>query len=197
MRSGYSTLQITLHWLIAVLILAAWFTHEGMGRIFHQRLEAGTTGIEGNTVHVWLGGAALALTLIRVIVRWMQGAPDHTPETPPRMAKYATWGHILLYVLMIAVPGLGAAAWYGHIHIAGNIHEIAAQALMLAALGHAVMAIYHHIFLKDGTLTRMTRPGWACRRHPRQTKPEGSARPRKGTPNLVRGGLSFHSAKPL
>ena len=158
-RTGYSTLQIALHWAIAILILATWFTHEGMGRVLERRIEAGTTGIEGNTIHVWLGGTVFALILIRSLVRLIQGAPDHTPETPPFMAKAATWGHRLLYLLMILAPILGAAAWYGHIEAAGEAHEVVAQLLMLAALGHAAAAIYHQVFLRDGTLTRMTRSG--------------------------------------
>ena len=55
--NGFSRLQIALHWLIAVLIVAAWFTHEGMGRALRTRIETGASGIEGNTLHVWFGGA--------------------------------------------------------------------------------------------------------------------------------------------
>jgi len=32
-RSAYSGFQITLHWLIAILIAAAWFLGDGMGRV--------------------------------------------------------------------------------------------------------------------------------------------------------------------
>jgi len=109
--SGYSRVQIALHWLVAVLIVAAWFTHDGMGRALRTRIETGASGIEGNTLHVWFGGAAFALILIRIVLRLMRGAPDHEPGMSPKMQLAATWGHRLLYLLMIAAPALGAAAW--------------------------------------------------------------------------------------
>ncbi|MCG6902928.1 MAG: cytochrome b/b6 domain-containing protein [Rhodobacter sp.] len=156
--TGYSRLQIWLHWLIAILIAATWFTHEDMGRALRTRLDAGATGIEGNTLHVWLGGAAFALVAIRIVVRLVQGAPAAVPGANPLLDQAALWGHRLLYLLMIAAPALGAVAWYGGLKSAGEIHEIAANALVIVALGHAGVAIWHHAVLKDGVLTRMIRP---------------------------------------
>lgn len=155
----YSTVQITLHWLVAILVLAAWFTNEDMGRELRDRIEAGTTGVEGNTLHVWFGGAAFAVILLRIVVRLVRGAPDHVPGTSPMMGKAASWGHRLLYLLMLVTPALGAAAWYGHQRTAGEVHEIVAVTLMIVALGDAVVALYHHYFLKDVTMRRMIRPG--------------------------------------
>ena len=157
--NGFSRLQIALHWLIAVLIVAAWFTHEGMGRALRTRIETGASGIEGNTLHVWFGGAAFALILIRIVVRMKRGAPEHVPGTSPRMALAATWGHRMLYVLMIAAPALGALAWYGGVRDAGEVHETVAQVLMIVALGHTAVALVHHFIMKVGTLGRMMRAG--------------------------------------
>ena len=75
------------------------------------------------------------------------------------MQQAAVWGHRLLYVLMLAVPALGAAAWYGGIEDAGEVHELAGNALMIVALGHAAVALWHQYVRRDGTLTRMLRPG--------------------------------------
>lgn len=158
-RTSYSRLQIILHWLIAALIIAAWFTPEDMGRALRTRIETGATGIEGNTLHVWLGSAAFALILLRVIVRLVQGAPGPVPGSSPLMASAAVWGHRLLYLLMIVTPAAGAAAWYGGIKPAGETHEILGNALMLVALGHALVAIWHQWVNKDGVMARMTRPG--------------------------------------
>lgn len=157
-RTGYSTLQIALHWLIAVLIVATWFTHEGMGQALRTRIETGATGIEGNTVHVWLGGAAFALIVIRVVVRLIQGAPGAVAGSSPAMAQAAKWGHRLLYLLMLAVPALGATAWYGGVRSAGEIHETAGGLLMLVALGHAGVAVWHHYVKRNATLRRMLKP---------------------------------------
>jgi cytochrome b561 len=157
MRSGYSGLQIALHWVIAVLIVAAWLTHEGMGQALRARAESGATGITGNTPHVWLGGAVFALVLVRVIVRWRSGAPEPAPG-PEWQRLAAVWGHRLLYALMLLVPALGAATWYGGLPT-GEAHELAGQAIMIVALGHALAAIAHEAFRRDGTMARMFRPG--------------------------------------
>lgn len=156
---SYSTLQIALHWLVAILIVGAYTTSDGMGRVLRDRIASGATGTEGNTTHVWIGGVMFLLILIRIVVRLIQGAPDAPEGTPRHLQLAALWGHRLIYVLMIATPALGAAAWYGGIRAAGEAHEIAGNTLMLIALGHAIMAIVHEVWLSDGTLARMTRPG--------------------------------------
>jgi cytochrome b561 len=157
-RTGYSTLQIGLHWLIALMIPAAWWLSDGMGPALGERIKNGDTGFTGNTLHVWLGGAVFAIVLIRIVVRLISGAPDHVPGSPAWQDMLATWGHRLLYLLMVGVPALGALAWYGQIRISGDIHGLAANALMIVALGHAAAGLYHHYIVKDDTLRRMLRP---------------------------------------
>jgi len=158
-KTGYSSLQIALHWLIAVLILGAWWTHEGMERALRTRIETGASGFDGNTLHVWLGGTAFALILLRIVVRLIQGAPGVVPGTSAMMESAAIWGHRVLYLLMIAAPALGAASWYGGVKAAGELHEFAGNALMIVALSHAAVAIWHQMVRKDRALTRMLRPG--------------------------------------
>ncbi|MFC6759178.1 cytochrome b [Sulfitobacter porphyrae] len=154
-RSAYSGFQITLHWLIAILIAAAWFLGDGMGRVLDQRIAAGTTGIEGNTLHVWTGGAVFLLVLIRLVVRMASGVPDPVAGNPGWQDRAALWGHRALYLFMILVPALGAAAWYGHVKPAAEAHEIAVNLLVILIGGHTLMALYHHYVVRDGTLRRM------------------------------------------
>ncbi|MGI3184508.1 cytochrome b [Nioella aestuarii] len=152
---GYSRLQIALHWLIAILILAAWATHEGMGRLLEARIES---GILTPNPHAILGLAVFVLVLIRVIVRHRQGAPGPVPGSSAMAEAAALWGHRLLYLLMILTPIGGAITWFGGIEALGEGHELLGNALMIVALGHAVVAILHQLVLKDGTMTRMLRP---------------------------------------
>lgn len=152
---GYSRLQIGLHWLIAILILAAWFTSEGMGRLLETRIE---TGVLTPNPHAILGLSVFVLVLIRVIVRRRQGAPGPVPGSSAMAAAAALWGHRLLYLLMILTPIGGAITWFGGIAALGEGHELLGNALMIVALGHAVVAIAHQVVLKDGTMTRMVRP---------------------------------------
>ncbi len=157
-RAAYSRLQIALHWLIAILIAAAWLTHENMGRALKTRIETGATGFEGNTPHVWLGITVFVLVLIRIVVRRVQGAPGPLPGATPLMEKAALWGHRLLYLLMVLTPALGAVAWNAHSETVGELHETVGGTLMLVALAHALVAIWHQYVKKDGSLTRITRP---------------------------------------
>lgn len=156
--SGYSGLQIGLHWLIAILVIAAYFTSEGMGDALEARVAAGRTGIDGNTIHVWLGGSVFALTILRIIVRRIKGAPPSPEGTSTFMELAAKWGHRLIYALLILVPMGGAVTWYGGVEAAGDGHEIFGNLFMIVVLGHALIAIAHAILWRDGTLKRMIQP---------------------------------------
>jgi cytochrome b561 len=149
--TGYSGLQIGLHWLIAILIVIAWFTGEGAGEAM-EAVEDG--GVAGFVPHVAVGLAILALVVVRVLVRLGRGAPA-APGAPGSLSVMAAdWGHRLIYLLMIAVPLGGVATFFLGLDV-GEVHGLAANVLMLVVLGHAVMALYHQYVLKDGLLRRM------------------------------------------
>jgi len=153
-RSGYSATQIALHWLTAIAVLVAWFTHEAMEDIARAAWRAGEAPFP--TVHTVAGALAMVLILVRLILRRRHGAPE--PQGTPFNQMAATWGHRALYLLVILVPVLGAATWFGGFRDLSEFHELSAKALMLLALGHAAMAIWHQVAKKDGTLMRMIRP---------------------------------------
>ena len=155
---GYSGLQIGLHWLIAVLLVVNWFLGDGMGKAWRARMEAGTTGIEGNTWHVWIGGAILLLVVVRIVARLVQGAPEAPQDDPAWQQSAGIWSHRLLYLLMLAVPVLGALAWYWGIRWAGEAHEIAVNVLLAVVALHTAAALYHQYVKRDGLLKRMMRP---------------------------------------
>jgi len=149
--TGYSGLQIGLHWLIAVLILVAWFTGEGAEEALEAVEEGGTAGF---VPHVAVGLSILALVLVRVLVRLGRGAPA-APGAPGSLSVLAAdWGHRLIYLLMIAVPLGGISVFFLGLDV-GDVHGLAANVLMLVVLGHALMALYHQYVLKDGLLRRM------------------------------------------
>ena len=149
--AGYSGVQIALHWLIAILIVTAWFTGEGAEEAL-EVVEDG--GVIGFVPHVAFGLSILALALVRILVRLSRGAPA-APGAPGSLAvKAADWGHRLLYLLMIAVPLGGASVFFLGLDV-GEVHGLAANVLMLVVLGHALIALYHQYVLKDGLLRRM------------------------------------------
>lgn len=153
-RTGYSRAQIALHWLTAIAILVAWFTHEKMEDIAEAAWRAGDGPFP--TIHTIAGALAMLMIIARLVIRYRRGAPE--PEGSEMVKLAATWGHRALYALVLVVPVLGAATWFGGFRELSDLHEIAAKALMLLALGHAAMAIFHQVVKKDGTLTRMRTP---------------------------------------
>ena len=68
----YSRLQLALHWDVALLVAALWFTGDGMGRALHQHLDG--SGL-GTPLHVGLGVVLFAVIALRIAVRLAQGAP--------------------------------------------------------------------------------------------------------------------------
>lgn len=151
--SGYTGTQIALHWLIAILIAVAWFTGEGAGEAM-ERVEDG--GVAGFVPHTAIGLAILALVALRIVVRLGRGAPA-APGVPGSLqVVLADWGHRLIYLLMIAVPLGGVATFFLGIDV-GELHGLAANILVVVALGHAALALYHQYVLKDGLLRRMMR----------------------------------------
>ena len=71
--ASYSRLQIGLHWLIAVLILALWL-------------------IEAEAIHIPLGLVMLAALGLRIGMRHFQGVPGLVPGTSSAMARAPHWG---------------------------------------------------------------------------------------------------------
>lgn len=138
--------------MIAVLIIAAFVSHEAMEEISR-------TGVipDGPPTHTILGGLVFLLVLVRIVVRLRTGAPEPDAHLPAWNKFAAIWGHRLLYALMIVVPLGGAAVWYGGIEAFEDAHGALGTLLIALALGHAIVAIVHHV--QDGeTLSRMFKP---------------------------------------
>ncbi len=169
----YSTTAISLHWLIALLICAAF----AMGLYM--------TGIPGITPqklklfswHKWIGVTIFGFVVLRVL--WRASHP--VPALPVSMSRWqqqaAHAGHGLLYVLMIIVPLTGyfysAAAGIPVVYlgwfempmliaknkelqdILGPIHAWLNYFMAAVVVLHVLAALKHHWVDKDGTLAKM------------------------------------------
>lgn len=153
-KDGYSGLQIGLHWATAALIVGNYFISEGMEDAFDAKMEGGAFGGLVPTWHVWAGLTLLALVLLRLILRLTTGAPAQAQTGPAALAASAV--HWVLYAMMVAVPVLGASAWFLGIDEAADLHVLVMNAMMLLILAHTAVAIFHHFVLRDGLLKRMS-----------------------------------------
>jgi cytochrome b561 len=166
-----------LHWLMAVLILAMLFIGVGMANT-EQPVFGTLIGI-----HKPLGIAILVLVAIRLIYRLFSPAPPLPPDMPLPMRLAAKGTHILLYVLMFAVPLVGwamvSAGRYPIVTI-GPVqlppilpqnellyaalrgwHTVLAYLLFVTFLAHLGAALFHGLIRRDGVLESMAsaRPG--------------------------------------
>lgn len=161
-RTGYSAAQISLHWLIAVLlVINAFFSGEGMKDAWHDYArKADASGLSGFVpqLHLWIGVAVLIFALWRLYLRFWRGVPDAPAEESAvlRMAAHAT--HILLYVLMLALPLTGIAIYYLGVQALGDVHETLRLPLIALVVLHVAGAVYQRFILKTNVLNRMMKP---------------------------------------
>ncbi len=98
----YNPALRTLHWLMALVIFGAL----GLG-VWAASLPRGDLRSEVLFVHKSLGVTALGLIVLRVVVRLAVGAPAYAVPLGRLVAAAAGSAHLLLYVLMIAMPVSG------------------------------------------------------------------------------------------
>lgn len=172
---NYSVSARSLHWLMAIIIIAVW----AIGFYSANLRGEGIRGGPPLFVHKAIGSTVLLLVMIRLVYRLANAYPALPDNISPFIARAAHVMHILLYLIaMIAVPLSG---WYwssvaGHpipvlgvfnlpplanknpafYDVAMWTHRLLAWFAGLIIVLHAAAAIKHHFFDKDDILSRMT-----------------------------------------
>lgn len=163
-QTGYSGLQITLHWLIALLVLFQLMFGESMTG-YVDAMSEGSTPAPGDALmgqaHYWVGLTVLGLVILRLGVRLAYGTPKAEDAGPRWMALAAGAAHVLFYLLLIAVPVSGLLAYYTWDWM-GDVHAAAKPVFIVLIAGHASAALFHHFVLRDGVLKRMLTSGAAA-----------------------------------
>ena len=169
----YRSSQRLLHWLMAIVIIAALVIG-----LYCSYL---TPGIPLRRalldVHKSLGMTALFLIAIRLPLRLSLGEPAYQRPLGAFNHHAARGAHMLLYILMILMPLAGyttSAAgghdlpWFGLFQwpnllpldkglerTAAEIHEYGAYCLYAVVSLHILAALWHHFVRKDDVLKRM------------------------------------------
>ena len=160
MVTGFSRVQIGLHWVVAALIFYNLFFGEDMKPVWDQ-VERGGTPLTttGAWAHIIAGVLILTLVLWRLVLRRTRGVPDAPGGESAVMRAAGSVGHRALYALMIALPVTGLLAFYGGMTSLGGIHSALLKTLLLIVIAlHLLASLYHQIVLKDGLLNRKRRP---------------------------------------
>lgn len=159
--TGYSSVQIALHWMVVVLVAFQFLAHEGMEESWraYLRREAASAGDAPLTyMHIGAGILVLLLALMRIYLRVTRGAPPPPPEEPRPLQIVAAAVHGSIYVLLILMPLSGAVAWFAGVEAAGDAHELLQTLLLGAIVLHVGGALFQHVFLRSQVLIRMFRP---------------------------------------
>lgn len=157
--SGYSRMQIRLHWAVFVLVVVQFLFGEGMEHAFGDYMETGTKAFTvGVGLHIVVGLSILILAVWRIVLRMMHGVPAPDASHPPAQVMVARITYGLFYLLMVLLPVSGMIAWSQGSEMAGNIHGALRGAMIMLILVHVAAALLGQFVKKDGTLTRMMKP---------------------------------------
>lgn len=178
--SRYPMPAIILHWLVALLIVAAF----ALGSVMTD-MRVSPTKLQYYAWHKWLGVTVLALVALRLLGRLFSSAPPYPAGMPAWEKKLAHATHALLYLLMFAVPLSGYfytyAAGYPVVYLGlfelpavigrhpelkdglKELHEVLTNLMLGVVILHVAAALKHHFLDRDGVLQRML-PGKSIHR---------------------------------
>lgn len=172
MSQHYTRTAKTLHWTLAILI----FGLLGLGFYMHG-LAISPAKLKYYSWHKWAGVTAFLLAVIRLLWRAGHRAPALPQGMPAvhRLAAHA--GHLVLYILMFAIPLSGwvmssakgfQTVWFGVLPLPNlvardralgdlllNVHLTLNIVLIVVLIGHAAAALKHHFIDRDDILIRM------------------------------------------
>jgi cytochrome b561 len=197
----YNPVLRTLHWLMSAVIFIAL----GLG-VWAAQLPRGDLRSEVLFVHKSFGILALALVVIRVLIRLGVGAPAYAVSLKRLVAAAAGSAHLLLYALMIAMPVSGyvtstagghEAPFFGLFTLPSVVprdkalDEAASQAhfVFTWAIGFLLAlhlaAVFWHVRVKRDTVLARMWPGAAHWRG----RPPGTTGPESDRGAACAGGL--------
>lgn len=158
---GYSAAQISLHWIIAALIVFQLLFGEDIKpayRALARGAMPASVDIFDANLHVYVGLAVLALAIVRLIVRLVQGVPPLPESESVILRRMADGTHALLYAFIFGMPITGALAWYFQLQVMGELHELAKPVVIIVVALHAFAALWQHFFVGSDVLVRMLKP---------------------------------------
>lgn len=156
--TGYSRLQVRLHWIMVGLVAVQFVFHEGMARVWDAGLASGALELSTPVyLHFGFGSLILGLAMWRLGVRREQGVPDPPEHEPPVFQLASKIAHNGFYILLIALPITGGLAWGRASAEMGFVHEVLRVALLLLIIAHVGAVLVHQFVWKTNLLARMTK----------------------------------------
>ena|SRR5450830_853940 len=172
-KKKYSGVAILLHWLIALMIIGT-FT---LGLVMINIPGLTPTKLKYVAWHKWSGVTILALACLRLLWRLTHAAPPYPSSMPRWQIGAAHLLHLLLYVLIFAVPLTGYfyslasgvpvvylglfplpvlidpnPEWKAILKLA---HYTLNMTMLACVILHFLAALKHHFLDRDDVLKRM------------------------------------------
>lgn len=159
-RTRYSLAQRALHWLTVLLVffnLLLPGSIEHVTDTFDDGKVPSPADMFSANLHIYAGFAILGLTILRLLMRLIQGAPGKPAGEPEIFHLLGTMSHAVFYAVLIVMPLLGIAKYFFAIDIAGDLHGGPVKALLWALIGlHVAAVLVHQFWWKTNVLARMT-----------------------------------------
>jgi cytochrome b561 len=168
----YNGVAKFFHWLTVGLVVAQFAIAWTMPEVRRETVRAGLI-----MWHISLGTTILAVTIARAVWRLSHRAPPPPSSLPISLQITSRAIHVLLYVLLLALPLLGwvnasARGWpvtlFGIMPLPplsavgsmlglafGAVHQALAIMLLTVIAMHLLGALYHLVVLRDRTVQRM------------------------------------------
>ncbi len=165
----YHPLQVTLHWLVVILVFALFVVGKSMSRLPNDAEK-----LTPLALHMGVGIFTLVVIVFRFVMRMRLPKPAHASTGNAFLDWVGKIVHYALYALvfLMAVSGLSLSMQAGLVPIvfggsgaslpadfydfaARMLHGFIAPALFLLILLHVGAAFYHQLALKDNLLSRM------------------------------------------
>jgi cytochrome b561 len=168
----YTRTAVSLHWLMAVMILCAF----ALG-LYMAGLQLSPAKLKLYSWHKWLGVSIFLIAIVRLLWRLTHAVPASPESSPAWQRAVAVLTHWVIYVLLFAIPISGwlmssasgfQVVYFGLVPLPDLLHKDKALAeqlkllhetlnytLMVLFVLHVVAALKHHLLDRDEVLHRM------------------------------------------
>ena len=174
-KIDYSVGQKIVHWLMAVLITLDLFIAQKFGGVMEE-----VDRLDSRSDHGSMGTIVAILFVIRLFLRYRNGAPALPSTMPNWQAKAAGLAHFLLYFFIgcLILSGIATAVnatdpinLFGAFDITlgqsdgatftfiRQFHEFATNAVITLVIIH-VLAAFYHLFMTSDTTTQKMAKFW-------------------------------------
>ena len=168
--SKYNTVQIALHWAVALMVLFMLI----MGTfVLAQTPNSDPSKVAALRGHMIFGSVILLLTLVRLVWRRMSVQPDHAETGNGLLDKLGIAAHfgLNLLTLLVAASGIGIALQAGlpgivfggqgtlppdlSVYTPRIAHGILTKLLAALIALHVLGALFHQFIIKDRLFARI------------------------------------------